>query len=75
LAGVSPKTAEVSWRLLLRRREVVVPARLLALLGESPPEHAEVCARRAHVLARHREFLAEQGRGYTSIAISTLRRA
>jgi hypothetical protein len=70
VAGLSTKTAEGAWRLLLRRREVMVPARLLAALAGCPPGHAEVCARRAEVLARHREFLDERGQGYTSIAIS-----
>lgn len=75
IAGVSPKAAEVAWRLLLRRREVMLPARVVALLGRCPSEHAEVCVRRADVLARHREFLAERGRGYASIAISPFLRA
>jgi hypothetical protein len=75
IASVSPKAAEGAWRLLLRRREVVVPARLIALLAECPSEHAEVCIRRADLLARHREFMAERGRGYASIAISPFLRA
>jgi hypothetical protein len=70
LAGLSPKTAEAAWRLLLRRREVVVPAKLVALLAAAPPEHAEVRLRRAEVMARHDEFLEERGQGYSSIAIS-----
>lgn len=69
-AGLSAKTAEAAWRLLLRRREVMVPARLLNGLTVCPPDHAEICVRRADVLARNREFLAGPGRGYTSIAIS-----
>lgn len=76
VSAVSSRTAEAAWRLLLRRREVVVPAQVLALLGECPEEHAVLCARHAEVLARHREFMAERGRGYTSIAIApALRRA
>jgi hypothetical protein len=76
VAGLSPKTAEAAWRLVLRRREVVLPARLVALLAGCAPDHAEVCARRARVLARHREFLSGRGRGYTSIAIApSMRRA
>ena len=76
LAGASPKTAEAAWRLILRRREVAVPAGLLALLEGCAPEHADVRARRARVLSRHSKFLAERGRGYASIAISpALRRA
>jgi hypothetical protein len=71
-AGLSPRTAEAAWRLLLRRREVAVPGRLLALLADCPPEHAEVCARRADLLARHRRFLADRGGGYASIAIGPL---
>lgn len=70
LAGASPKTAEAAWRLILRRREVAVPAGVLGLLDGSAPEHADVRASRARVLSRHREFLAEWGPGYTSIAIA-----
>jgi hypothetical protein len=70
LASMSPRTAEAAWRLGLRRRELSMPAGLLALLGDCPPGRAEVCALRARLLARHRKFLADRGRGYTSIELS-----
>jgi hypothetical protein len=70
LAGLSPRTAEAAWRLGLRRRDVPMPAGLLTLLGDCPAAHAEVCAKRARLLARHRAFLAERGRGYASIELS-----
>jgi hypothetical protein len=70
VVSMSPKTAEAAWRLALRHREVLMPAGLLALLGDCPAGQADMCARRARLLARHREFLARRGRGYTSIELS-----
>ena len=70
LAGLSAQTAEAAWRLVLRRRELLVPASLLRLLVDCPGSRAEICARRARLLAAHREFLAGRGSGYTSIEIA-----
>jgi hypothetical protein len=67
MASLSSKTAEAAWR--LKHRGVLIPAEVLLLLGGCSSEHAHVQQRRAELLARHREFLAKGGRGYTSIAI------